>query len=516
MAGRPLRRARNNISLPLLEQYRAYDKQWFKRQDLVDRFNNGEPPVVATRALEFPILGGGIMRTRSEERVKDRPFVVVEVSPGKRRAFYMSTGTGGQTDSGEWNLFGGVADKQLRVSLGWFIKPREGKRVEKYTKVSEFLTDLLGNTVEKAWSKIQDLVPDTAAIVERDTSSEAARAFGTEVNRYLHARKAIAEFSDDEKGRNTLPFYDVEDPAIPKAMQQYPTVYAARRVAFNPRMSSMAGRPLRRARIALNNSGKLDPKLLTPRVLNGVVPMLRWLDIKPTPNRPKPLSSMPVVPAETLVLLRQIHALTGSHLQLPLPSWPIPEPVQGSLLHRWIIIEAVISALEMPKIPKTGKACIDASIQWVLNPTTENEDIANVAAEADTGAAAKANYDKLTYLYSDADEESETIQPVSDRGSVYSFGKESNRPGKYILRGIERRNIVPPPPKSTPKEEWRVDVRSGVELRAYYTARSVRFGEKSAINTARSPEDVNKIKILYAIQDLLPEPTPANLAAVIQ
>ena len=47
MAGRPLRRARrarNNAGLSLLEQYRAYDKQWFKRQDLVDRFNAGEPP----------------------------------------------------------------------------------------------------------------------------------------------------------------------------------------------------------------------------------------------------------------------------------------------------------------------------------------------------------------------------------------------------------------------------------------------------------------------------------------
>ena len=111
----------------------------------------------AKRAVKaFEILGGGVITTIGKKQdgtygPKDRPFAVVQVEPGKTRAFYMSTGTGGQTDSGEWNLFGGIAD-QWMMQAGWFIKPHEGKRVAKYAAVSQWMTDTVGSTPAKAKS----------------------------------------------------------------------------------------------------------------------------------------------------------------------------------------------------------------------------------------------------------------------------------------------------------------------------------------------------------------------------
>jgi hypothetical protein len=98
------------------------------------------------------LLGGGVFVTGTkEEDRKTRPLAVVQVGPNKVRAFYMSTGTGGQTEAGEWNLFGGIAEEGYGAPLGWFIKPEEGKRVPKYAPVSAWLTRTVGdNAVEAA------------------------------------------------------------------------------------------------------------------------------------------------------------------------------------------------------------------------------------------------------------------------------------------------------------------------------------------------------------------------------
>jgi hypothetical protein len=71
------------------------------------------------------LLGGGVIitGTRKEDR-QSRPLAVVQVGPNKVRAFYMSTGTGGETEAGEWNLFGGIADEGYGAALGWFISQR--------------------------------------------------------------------------------------------------------------------------------------------------------------------------------------------------------------------------------------------------------------------------------------------------------------------------------------------------------------------------------------------------------
>ena len=98
------------------------------------------------------LVGGGslITGTKKEDRVT-RPLAVVQVGPNKVRAFYMSTGTGGQTEAGEWNLFGGIAEEGQGGHLGWLIKPEKSKRVPKYAPVGAWLARTAGdNAVDAA------------------------------------------------------------------------------------------------------------------------------------------------------------------------------------------------------------------------------------------------------------------------------------------------------------------------------------------------------------------------------
>ena len=185
----------------------------------------------------FPVLGGGLIETDEEGGAKHRPFVVVEVAPDKVRPFYMSTGTGGQTSSGEWNLFGGIAEQSGRVSLGWFIKPTEGKRVEKYAAVSAFLAEKFGEDSDTAWRRIQRALPGAKVYSElvggelpteetprRVERRKRRRVMGGLLNSYLGKLNAIAAFQPDfepEVGHRRSP-------------GEHKTVYGAGRVAFNP------------------------------------------------------------------------------------------------------------------------------------------------------------------------------------------------------------------------------------------------------------------------------------------
>jgi hypothetical protein len=212
------------------------------RQISPDKYARRVVPVQRERVRDtFPVLGGGLIETDEEGGAKHRPFVVVEVAPDKVRPFYMSTGTGGQTDSGEWNLFGGIAEQSGRVSLGWFIKPTEGKRVEKYAAVSAFLADKFGEDSDTAWRRIQRAVPGAKVYSElvggelpteetprRVERRKRRRIMGGLLNSYLGKLNAIAAFQPDfepEVGHR-------------RSAGEHKTVYGAGRVAFNPRNPS--------------------------------------------------------------------------------------------------------------------------------------------------------------------------------------------------------------------------------------------------------------------------------------
>jgi hypothetical protein len=209
------------------------------RQISPDKYARRVVPVQRERVRDaFPVLGGGLIETDEEGGAKHRPFVVVEVAPDKVRPFYMSTGTGGQTGSGEWNLFGGIAEQSGRVNLGWFIKPTEGKRVEKYAAVSAFLTEKFGEDSDTAWRRIQRAVPGAKVYSElvggelpaeetprRVERRKRRRIMGGLLNSYLGKLNAIAAFQPDfepEVGHR-------------RSAGEHKTVYGAGRVAFNPR-----------------------------------------------------------------------------------------------------------------------------------------------------------------------------------------------------------------------------------------------------------------------------------------
>lgn len=204
-----------------------------------DKYARRVVPVQRERVRDaFPVLGGGLIETDDGEGGGNhRPFVVVEVAPDKVRPFYMSTGTGGQTSSGEWNLFGGIAEQSGRVSLGWFIKPTEGKRVEKYAAVSAFLAEKFGEDSDTAWRRIQRAVPGAKVYSElvggelpteetprRVERRKRRRVMGGLLNSYLGKLNAIAAFQPEfepEVGQR-------------RSAGEHKTVYGAGRVAFNP------------------------------------------------------------------------------------------------------------------------------------------------------------------------------------------------------------------------------------------------------------------------------------------
>lgn len=102
------------------------------------------------------VKGGGVIVTVEPGNdgryvLKPRPFAVVQVEPGKNRPFYLSTGTGGETDKGEWVVFGGHAED------GWFIKAIGGKRVEKYAEITKALAKHLGTDVEEVIKRLRPI-----------------------------------------------------------------------------------------------------------------------------------------------------------------------------------------------------------------------------------------------------------------------------------------------------------------------------------------------------------------------
>lgn len=140
------------------------------------------------------LVGGGVITGSTL-----RPFVVVTVAPGKNRAFYMSSGTGGETAAGEWNLFGGISSggpvlltggKLAIASPNWFIKPGEGKRVAKYQHISDQLAKNLPEDRRKVG-------PYLASLLGRSyrTFNQSNASWARELNGYLNRRSAIEDFA---------------------------------------------------------------------------------------------------------------------------------------------------------------------------------------------------------------------------------------------------------------------------------------------------------------------------------
>jgi hypothetical protein len=184
---------------------------------------------------------------------------VVEVEPGKNRAFYMSTGTGGETSAGEWNLFGGIAAQGLMMA-GWFIKPMGGKRVEKYQGVSNWLGRSVGSTPDQACRYIKSRgwpVIKEGTVAFREEALELLRRYkaakdggdwevaetyrqvfqrrpedlkwGTEVNKVLGAHGAIQAYGSLPEGDLRVQVREG------RRGGQYRTVVPHQRLAFNPR-----------------------------------------------------------------------------------------------------------------------------------------------------------------------------------------------------------------------------------------------------------------------------------------
>jgi hypothetical protein len=224
-----------------------YGTSWFDRPGVKDERNalmrgsaqqkvpvtrqRGTPTVSSSPAptpAPLPLLrAGGTLQSGTQLR----PFVVVEVAPGTNRAFYMSTGTGGVTDAGEWTLFGGVAGEG-HMGKGWLIKAREGKRVKKYQKIAVWLTKNVGATAQEAAQFTRDRGwPFILTTTE---------GWGSQVNRILGAHKAIEPYA--EGGEATRQFY--AGYAGRKWTEAGGIFLAHPRAAFNPRTPR---RPLRRA-----------------------------------------------------------------------------------------------------------------------------------------------------------------------------------------------------------------------------------------------------------------------------
>ena len=169
MARRPRRRARKNpdqwqpgsgetwpeFVARAAEESKAKPRPQRRKRKGIGSLKEREERAKSAREIsEFlspKLRGGGVIVTGSLHSQQTRPLAVVQVGPNKVRAFYMSTGTGGETHSGEWNLFGGISEQAGRAHLGWFIKPEKSKRVAKYAPVSKWLTRTVGdNAVEAA------------------------------------------------------------------------------------------------------------------------------------------------------------------------------------------------------------------------------------------------------------------------------------------------------------------------------------------------------------------------------
>ena len=139
--------------------------RWFYTREKAERASGAVGATSPRSKVVGFLLGGGTITTTDAVR----PFAVVEVAPSKRRAFYMSTGTGGHTPAGSWNLFGGIGTN------GWFIKPYEGKRVAKYEAVEAALGAALGRTPAAAQKALQEL-PNALHVAQAGPADLAATA----------------------------------------------------------------------------------------------------------------------------------------------------------------------------------------------------------------------------------------------------------------------------------------------------------------------------------------------------
>ena len=73
---------------------------------------------------------------------------------------------------------------------------------------------------------------------------------------------------------------------------------------------------------------------------------------------------------------------------------------QGSVLHRWIVLDAIESAESVPQGVE-GKAAIEAARVWVANPSEENRVAVANAAYAYAYAAARASASAASAAYAD-------------------------------------------------------------------------------------------------------------------
>ena len=181
----------------------------------------------APRSPSFKLLDGALVVTRSSSVPggRKRPVAIVKVAPGKNRAFYMSTGTGGMTDTGKWVNFGGFST----LRGGWFIKPKKehgSKRA--YPKVAAFLAKELGSNPEAVLRKYRKRFPNYPTFsevedVKRGIDPRDLGAYAQQLNRYL------ASFGAIEAWRG--PGYYGEDMVGTRGA--FKTVIAAPRAKFN-------------------------------------------------------------------------------------------------------------------------------------------------------------------------------------------------------------------------------------------------------------------------------------------
>lgn len=233
-----------------------YGTLWFDRPDGREERNAlqaGKQPVRKTKAPRtrrarkakqlpkplYTVLSGALVVT-GPGRTR-RPVAIVEVSHGKNRAFYLSTGTGGMTEKGSWVNFGGYSDYRG----GWFIKPKEEFGSKKaYPEVTPFLAQDLGTEVGEILDTFRHRFPrypvfDESDDLESRKDPNAQNGSITLLNQYLASFKAIAAWRGEkgEKAAARQMIKSLYDPpptgAAKDPEKQYQTVYSAYRARFN-------------------------------------------------------------------------------------------------------------------------------------------------------------------------------------------------------------------------------------------------------------------------------------------
>jgi DNA ligase-1 len=193
------------------------------------------------------LLGGGVISSKGQTII--RPFLVVEVSPQKYRAFYMSSGrnTPGMTPAGTWVNFGGIADHGTiaedgksagRSFEGWFIKPRKkfGSKTA-YALIGKKLAQEVGSTVPDAVKHLRKRFG--RGFLSVDFDQMGAQGAGSKVNALLDRHGAIDPYagSEDEERKRGLDHGWLKDNVKPAKIGAK-TVYAAPRISWEKAKSS--------------------------------------------------------------------------------------------------------------------------------------------------------------------------------------------------------------------------------------------------------------------------------------